>query len=425
MNNGEPRPSQDVETPSAVLDELLQAFSGLGPGDDIDFDDPSIDRLLGLTPANPVQVIAADHPQLPSAASDPADPTSQVSDTDDSSVVDPALALDSPDEPPVPAAKSGAARVIVIGGSEQPDAVYLDTDPVVASRSDHAIEQGVERADVDRSTIVIGDIDDGVESVGEYTKSPSERANVEPRFRARRIAVRRAAGRKRLRRVAMIATIIIVLVGGFGVLVSNAFSATTIDIQGASYTDPAELAAIVDDLRGTPLLLIDELQTERRLEALAWVESAQVRTDFPNRVQIDIRERDPIAWYPGSDGRIRVIDRDSRVLSVIDGEPLAYARITSAGPDAEPGQFAGAPYATAAQYVIALPPEVRVMFTSMSIDPTTGDVTMTLNETVTVRLGDASSKQTKLVRLLQIVENGLDGIVAIDVTTDEPSITRG
>ena len=202
-------------------------------------------------------------------------------------------------------------------------------------------------------------------------------------------------------------------------------SSTTIDIQGASYTDPAELAAIVDDLRGTPLLLIDELQTERRLEALAWVESAQVRTDFPNRVQIDIRERDPIAWYPGSDGRIRVIDRDSRVLSVIDGEPLAYARITSAGPDAEPGQFAGAPYATAAQYVIALPPEVRVMFTSMSIDPTTGDVTMTLNETVTVRLGDASSKQTKLVRLLQIVENGLDGIVAIDVTTDEPSITRG
>ena len=48
-----PRPGDDGHVPDAVLDELSAAFAEPDPAVEYDFDDPSIDRLLGLTPAEP------------------------------------------------------------------------------------------------------------------------------------------------------------------------------------------------------------------------------------------------------------------------------------------------------------------------------------------------------------------------------------
>jgi cell division protein FtsQ len=386
----------DAPEPSPeVLDELLRAFGEPDPGS-IDFDDPRIDEMLGLTPSR----------------------TDSSSDTDEPSGAE-SVASAAVEPAPTPtriATPAPAPRIIVIAEDDQPDTEYLDA-------IDEERHGDAQRAEEASTTIVIGDVDDGVQA--QYIDGTGERTTMEPRLRARRVEVRRAEGRKRLKIALAVGAVLVVLAAGFGVLASNAFAATEIDVIGATYTNRQALDAIVDDVRGTPLLLVDESEIEQRVAQIAWVESVRVSSDFPDRLVIDIRERSPLAYFYGTDGQVRVIDRDGRVLDVLDARPVAYGEIVGVGPDTVVGAFAGDAYATAAQYVEALPDEVRALLTSLAVDPATGDISLVLGEGIAVRLGDGSDKSGKLVRLLQQVRDGLEGIIAIDVTTESPSVTPG
>jgi len=397
-------PEHTDDVPEVVLEELLAAFSGTD-ADAIDFDDPAIDQMLGLAAADPAT--AAE----PSKAEDPpAKP-----DADTTEPAEPTDALTSPGtvdlKPP--------RNVIVIGGDDddRPDALYLDEAGGARLREGQSDE---EDSTGERSTIIISDLD---ESGTIETLPARSSGSMDPRVRARRIAVRRAKGRKRLIWVAVAAAIVLVLVGAVAVLASSLFDVRTVDVQGAVYTDPKELAAIVDDIKGDAILLVDTRQIERKLESIAWVESARVSTDFPHRVFIDIRERKPVATFAGSDRKYRVIDRDGRGLDVVDGIPIDYMLVTGADPDVERGNFAGRPLASAAQLAIALPPEIRALTKSVGVDATTGDLTLQLGDDLPVRLGPPSDLSSKLVRLLSEVRGGLDGVCALDVSTTEISRT--
>lgn len=309
-------------------------------------------------------------------------------------------------------------RVIVIEDTDQPDAVYLDEEAEQRLRETHA------PSDDDRSTIVIGDLD---ESGVLDTVPTASSSSVDPRMRARRIAVRRAEGRRRLVWVAVVAAVVLVAVGTVAVFASSWFAVDEVDVQGAVYTDPARLQQVVDDLLGTPVLLVDTRAAERRLEQIPWVEQARVRTDFPHRVVVEIRERSPIATFQGADGRFRVIDRDGRVLDVLDGRPVAYMLLTGDHPDTDHGLFAGAPYAAAAQLVIALPQEIRAITRSVGLDNVTSSLSLVLSapgdgHEVEVRLGDASNLPDKLARLLQVVRGGIEQVSAVDVSATDVSV---
>jgi cell division septal protein FtsQ len=407
-------PSSD-EPPAEVLEELLRAFGVDDPAAaaQIDLDDPAIDELLGIESEHAEPDEPDELPDLePPTAETPVqvdegerDQDAQVDDADDDSE-DGAAAQESAGEK----APAGEPRIIVIADDDLPDTEYLDEDTEQRLRA---------RDDTDRSTIVIGDADDG-------TTDPVTIANssMEPRLRERRIAVGRAAGRKRLKIVLVIAAVLIVLAATVGILATYTFAVRDVRVEGVSYADPEALATIVAEIEGDQMLLVNSRDIELRLERLAWVESARVDKDFPHTIVLDIRERTPVAYFQGADGRVRVIDRESRVLDVIDGLPVAYAHITSVGPDVPAGQFAGAPYATAAAVVVALPAELRAKMTSMALDPVTNDLTLILEERVEVFFGDGTDVSDKLGRLLQVVRNGLDEVVAIDVTSDDPSITR-
>ncbi len=398
------------DVPDVVLEELLAAFSAQD-AEAIDFDDPSIDRMLGL----------GDNPDSTAGDIDPsstlvAGPVDDLVDdaTDTTSPTDPTDSLTSPNT----IALHALRNVIVIGDDDRPDALYLDEQSGSRMREVHS---GDEDNTGGRSTIVIKDLD---ESGSIETLPARSSGSIDPRVRARRIAVRRAKGRKRLIWVAIGAAILLVLVGAVAVLASSLFDVRTIDVQGAVYTDPQQLSAIVDELQGDAILLVDTRQIESQLESIAWVESARVTTEFPHRVFIDIRERRPIATFAGSDGKFRVIDRDGRVLDVVDGVPIDYMLITGANPDVERGQFAGRPFASAAQLAIALPTQIRALTRSIGVDATAGDLTLLLGADIEVRLGPAADLSGKLVRLLSVVQGGLDGICAIDVSTSEITPTK-
>ena len=419
----------DPSVPAGVLSELLAAFSEnpadadgkpIQVGATYDFDDPSLDRLLavGLDDTSAGDAPAVSPRAVPPRAVPPtAVPPTAAQPGSSSRVADPVA-------PPAvaPASPGPLPKRIVIGGDDDlPDAQYLDDaleSPAVAARSTSPTSDSASDDSGGRSTIVIADLDDVADAADASGGSRRSSGSIDPRLRARRAAVRRAEGRRRLFWVAVVGGAIVLLVGVVAVLASSLFSVDEVVVQGAVYTDAARLEEIIAKFEGEPILLVDTNAIEDELETLAWIERARVDTKFPHRLTIDIRERQPIATFAGSDGRFRVIDRESRVLDVIDGIPLAPMLITGNHPDTDVGQFAGQAYAAAAQLVIALPAEIRTITTSVGVDSATGDLTMELQGGVQVRLGAANDLPVKLARLLQRVRDGLGDAEQVDVSTD-------
>ena len=363
----EPTPPRGDDVPDSVLDELKRAFASPAP----------------VVPAVPVEPVASGDTQRDRAST----------------------------------------VTIVIGHDDDlADAVYLDD----AHDLGPPVTRTGTRADDPRgrTTIVIGD---DLDSSGAYDAVEVPSRSMDPRVRARRIAVKRAAGRRRLLWFGAVAGVVVLVVGVLGLFSSSLFAVEVVDVQGGSYSEARygdRLDQIIEEMTGKPVLLVDTLRAERDLEQIPWIERAFVDTDFPHRVLIDIRERQPLATFTGSDGRYRVIDRDGRVLDVLDGRPADYMLLTGPGPDLEAGGLAAGPFAEAAKLVGALPAELRAITLSGSVDATTGDLGLVMQGAVgrpdiEVRLGNPTGLDSKLARLLQQVRDGLDGIVRLDVSTDE------
>ncbi len=487
----EPTPSHGEDVPHTVLDELRNAFTGTPTGSarpqhhlDDDLDefgvdptiDPTFDGLLDLTlddlPRADLDDLPGSTPDalspasLPPASLPPASlpPTSTAPDdsTELWTIAIPATdraGSDSGGAPSAPAAPSaptspspeptraspgstgspGSARrpTIVIGGDDSlPDAIYLDDG---ADAPNGRLDTEAVRND--RGLIVIGD---ELEASGAFDAVPVPSRSMDPRVRARRIAVKRAQGRKRLLWVAGVAGVVVVVVGVLAVFSSGLFAVDRVDVQGAPYTQARygdRLQVLIDEMMGEPVLLVDTKDIEERLEQFPWIERAFVTTDFPNRVLIDVRERQPLATFVGSDSRYRVIDRDGYVLDTLVGRPAGYMLIEGIGPDLDAGSAAGAQYGAAAQLVGALPAEIRSITTAATLDPSTGDLGLVIQRipvvdpadptvppaseeprepaSVEVRIGSFNGLDGKLARLLQLVRDGLDDSARIDVSTDD------
>jgi cell division protein FtsQ len=252
----------------------------------------------------------------------------------------------------------------------------------------------------------------------------SSATRIEPRMRERRIAVKRAAGRKRLRWVLVVVAVLAVIVAGLAVLGSSLFSIKTVDVEGAVYADPAAVQKVVDELRGQPVLRVDTDRAEAELEAIPWVEAARVTTDFPSSASIQLRERTPVATYQGPDGQFRVLDNKGRVLDVLAAQPVDYLLLVSAdAPNLLPGQFAPQGYVAAASLARALTPEVRARAEAATVSADGSDLRLQLQGDIEVRFGPARDLVTKLVRLqTKLAELDDRGVTYIDVSTNEVTV---
>jgi cell division protein FtsQ len=311
---------------------------------------------------------------------------------------------DDSDPPP-------ARAVITIGGDDLPDAAYLDDE--------------LERDSGSKPVFI--DDDGGSDAV---LASDASRGGVEPRLRQRRIGVNRSRNRRRIWWLGLVAVVVIALIGALALLGSSMFAVDTITVTGAVYTDQEALDAVIDDLTGTAVLLVDTAAVEAEIEAIPWVDDARVTTSFPDGASIEIRERTPVAAMLGADGLARVIDVDGRVLTLVDGQPVALVWIGGPGTlDAAPGQFASIGYASAASLVTKLTPDIRSRVESMLVTPDGADLVLVLTSDrgpIEVRFGSAlgeNSQIEKLVRLQRTLDDvGDKPVTVIDVSTSEVTV---
>jgi len=287
-----------------------------------------------------------------------------------------------------------------------------DSTPVPQPTSKPAAPRKVTTGPTGKKRVVISDDDSGP------TPTPSGAS----RFRQRRIAVRRAAGRRRLRWFTIVGIAIAAILVVLLLLTSPILSIRSVDVEGNVYANPTLLGEVISDLKGEPILTADLHGAELRLRAIPWVRDVEISTHLPSRVTIQIVEREPIAFYRAVDGFNRVIDRDGRVLDVIEGDPVDYFPIRGTGPNLSAGDSVGQPFLGAAQLINALPAELSVRLIAMSVSAE-GDVSMSLIDEVEVLFGRPDDFQVKLVGVVnEIKKQGSNKYATIDVSSGEPSV---
>lgn len=435
---GRKLPVGEGVVPDKALEELLAAFASDQPieAPPIDLDDPSIDVLLGLAdppdhsdpnlvttplPQTGPAVAPPDEPAVPDIAAVAALPTREQPATAEAEpVVKDPLVKD-------PVVKEPAPRTTIkIGGDDElPDALYLDEEAGDRLRGgDRATEASIRSpsASGERTTILIAD--DDVEGAAGGIPTATGSASMDPRLRARRIAVKRAVGRRRLKWFVIGGLVIVVLTSVLAVLGSSLFAIDPnhIEISGARRMSQADLDAAVARLADHPVLLIDTHSIEAQLERSPWVREARVTTHFPHSATIEILERVPLATYQGPDGRFRIIDVEGRVVDVIPGQPVEFMMITGAGVNASIGTSAGTAFARAAEVVEALSPGVRSRTEAVTVGDN-GALGLAFHNGAQVALGVPTELLDKLTRLEAFLKRsaGNECKTTIDVTTVEPS----
>ena len=372
--------------------------------------DGSSELVRIVPPSVPTSVPPEAPPAVgPGAPFAPPEPASAVVPTE--LPAPPPSAPDQPDASPRP-------TVSIADRDDLPDPVYLET----------LLEEGAAEAE-QPPRVFIDDKDPATGTIVSL-EAAAEAARMEPRLRERRIAVKRALGRKRLKWAAVAASIVLVVVGVLATLGSGVFDVKRIRVEGAVYSQGAELDAVLDELGGANVLRVDTRRLERQLEAIPWVASARVTADFPNGATVELAEREPLVAYQGEDLRWRVLDIDGRVLAVTGGQPARFLEVAVSGdeaPNLPAGSFAPDGLEAAAALVQALGGPLREQVEVVSVDVEGTDLRMRLVEGIEVRFGAASDLRGKLVRLqLALLDRDPAGvrITMIDVSAQNDYVLR-
>lgn len=254
---------------------------------------------------------------------------------------------------------------------------------------------------------------------------------MDPRIRARRIAVKRAEGRRRLKVLGGVLGAGVVAAAALGLERSPLLAVRHVEVQGADHTAMAQVVAAAG-LRGRRLMFdVHPGPMDRRLvDALPWVESASVSRRWPATVEIRLRERTPIATVAASGGQSALVDAAGRILAV--GPPPASAptllAIAGLAPAGAPGTWIGPGPQAQAVLVVAgqLPSSLRGRLAQLSVT-SGGEVDASLTNGATVLLGPPTDLPEKFLALSTLLDRiDQKGVATIDVRVpDAPVLTHG
>jgi cell division protein FtsQ len=260
--------------------------------------------------------------------------------------------------------------------------------------------------------------------------SAPEQSPIDPRFEERRLAVARQAGRRRLKWLIIGLAVILLLIGAALLVRAPFLSVEDVEVSGAVYADPAAIAAITDSLEGEPMLLLDEGDVERRLEAIPWIRRAEVDREWPSRIRVELAERTPLAVYGGTDGAWHVVDTEGVVLATLAGRPVDVFLITGEWPPLAPGQAVPPNLADAVRVARGLPPTLASRTLELAVDAN-GNVELHLQPKGKVVLGTADQLRDKLIAAVTMLSRvDPNTLVTLDVRAPatpvvDPALTGG
>ncbi len=218
--------------------------------------------------------------------------------------------------------------------------------------------------------------------------------STDPRMAERRREVAELNARRSLRRLVWL-LVVLVSLGGVGwVAQSPWFSVSELAVSGVVASDTDRILAETGVLQGRPLVTIRAGAVEEALQEDPWIAAADVRLILPNRVEVVVVERTPVAWV-FSHGRWAVVSADVTLLR-FDREP-SFPRVllgdASGRVSLEDERVRGA-----VGFLSALPAELATTATIMERD---GELWAEVGSH-TVRLGSPVDMDAKAAALVAI-----------------------
>ncbi|MEX2658187.1 MAG: FtsQ-type POTRA domain-containing protein [Acidimicrobiales bacterium] len=160
---------------------------------------------------------------------------------------------------------------------------------------------------------------------------------IDPRIRARRIAVQRDEGRRRLQRLGMVGGAAAVALGAAGIAISPLLDVDHVVVTGASHVDPKAVEVATGIERGDPLVALDAAGAAEAVRALPWVAEVSVEHSWPGTVEVAVVEREPVAAVLHPDGQASLVDAEGRVLEEVAADATGVILVTGLPAPGPPG----------------------------------------------------------------------------------------
>jgi POTRA domain, FtsQ-type len=254
----------------------------------------------------------------------------------------------------------------------------------------------------------------------------STRRRMDPRISARRTAVRKEQGRRRLIVLGVALGIVTLLVGGWFLVHTALFSARSVSVTGNVHETAAQVVAQAGLASHPPLLDVNAGAAGARLEQLPWVRSATVRVSWPDGVHIAVTEETARFTVATSAGTWESLSSGGRVLGEAATRPPGLLLLTVPEPPGEPGTTLATKDEPGLRVASSLPPSFAGQVTGVTVEPA-GWVQLVLTTPIVVDIGTAVELTAKYEDVSSILSGATlhDGDV-IDVSVpDAPTVTTG
>jgi cell division protein FtsQ len=253
---------------------------------------------------------------------------------------------------------------------------------------------------------------------------------IDPRIRARRIAVRRTEGRRRLHWLGAVGVAGAVATTALGVALSPLLDVDVVRVEGAIRAGRANVLAATDIDRGDPLLTLDLAAAEAGVQALPWVADATVLRSWGGSVSVEVVERTPVAGLAEPDGRVALVDADGHVLDHVPNADDGVIPIEGLEGGLLPGDQVAGPARAAIALAAGIPAELRPRVVRMVVGAAGQlDLELVVEEDeppALVHLGDGSQLAEKLRALVTMVASAdLSDLAVLDLEVPgAPALTR-
>ena len=244
---------------------------------------------------------------------------------------------------------------------------------------------------------------------------------VDPRIRERRIAVQRALGRRRLRILLVIASVIVATGLAFLVVNSPLLDVDRVQVEGAVRVGAADIRRAAGVHHGDALLFVDTGAVAHRVERLAWVQHATVRRVYPGTLRIAVTEYTPAVYVQDGSGVVLVAS-NGHAFTRVAHAPAGTVEIRGVRVAPAAGELLSPPEAAG---VVSRLPHVLASRV-VAVDVGGGGIALDLASGGSIRLGDANDLDAKAAAALAVLaRHGDASFVYIDVSTPSTPVLRG
>jgi cell division protein FtsQ len=249
---------------------------------------------------------------------------------------------------------------------------------------------------------------------------------MDPRMSARRTAVIREQGQRRLLIAGVALGAAGLVVGGWFLVHTPLFSARSVTVTGNVHESAAEVVAEAGLASHPPLLDVNTGAAATRLEQLPWVRSATVHVSWPDGVHIAVTEETARFTVATADGAWESLSNDGRVLGESATRPSGLLLLTVPEPPGQPGTLLSTKDAPGLRVASTLPPSFVGQVAAVTVEPA-GWVQLALTTPVVVDIGTTSELTAKYEDVSSILAGAtLHSGDVIDVSVpDAPTVTSG